>query len=127
MNLADQLMVSVTAAAIRYCDLDIESASVIMSKDGKVLFHISSYGMRHHGYSYIAKGSMVPPTSVAFRLLEDQSIERDEEEIDAEVWYEDKSGILWEESARLGNSGLIITYLTPQVEEEDEESETEDD
>jgi hypothetical protein len=114
MELADRMVVSVTAAAIRYCDLDMEATSLILSINRRTVFHIPSYSMRRRGYSFIKYGSRLPATSAAAQLIDCDGLEFEEAELDAEVWYEDKDGVLWEESARLGKGGMLITYLTPQ-------------
>jgi Zn-dependent peptidase ImmA (M78 family) len=113
MTLADRMMVSITAAAIRYCAVDMEATSVVMSKNGRVIFHSPSYSMKRRGYSFVPYGSPVPPTSIAKQVLERPTDEIQGGKIDAEVWYENRDGMLWEDSARLGSGSMVISYMTP--------------
>ena len=120
-SMADRMKVSVTAAAIRYCEMDFEASSVILSRDGQTLFHVPSYSMKRQQYEYVERGMAVPATSKTYKLLSNTPKDTASGEIDAGVWYEDKTGPLYEESTKLGNSGLILTYLTVQEDDVDDE------
>ena len=117
-TLADRLKVSITAAAIRYCELDIEASSVVLSRDGVVIFHVPSYDMRSLGFRYVGQGTRVPWHSKTTSLLGDSHKDFAEGEIDGEVWYENRGGRLWEEAMKLGSTGLVITYLTHEEDDE---------
>jgi hypothetical protein len=119
MTLADRLKVSITATAIRYCELDIEASSVILSRNGRVLFHVPSYDMKSLGFGFIKKGSAIPMASRTAQLLKGDSREPVGGETEGEVWYESRSGTLWEEATRLGATDLVLTYLTHEAEDED--------
>lgn len=121
ITFSERLGVSITAAVLRYCELDIEASSVILARDGTVLFHVASYDMRRRGYGFVPKGSQIPGTSMTARLLEPGSNDFVQGEIDAEFWYEDRAGVLYEEAQRLGNTGLTLTYLVHETEDGDDD------
>jgi hypothetical protein len=111
ITLSERLGTSITATALRYCELDIEASSMMLARDGFVLFHVASYDMRRLGYSFVSKGSRVPGTSKTALLFAEGAADFVEGEIDAGVWYEDRHGTLWEEAQWLGSTGLTLTYL----------------
>lgn len=111
--LAERLTVSLTSAAIRYCECDIEASSVVLSRGGRVIYHVPSWEIMRLGFGAIARGTRIPPQSVTARLLgmvEDTS-EIVEDEVYAGAWYSGRWGKLWEEATKLGSTGLCLTYL----------------
>lgn len=117
ITLSERLGASITATALRYCELDIEASSMILARDGIVLFHVASYDMRRLGYSFVRKSSHIPGASKTDLLFAEGAADFVQGEIDAEVWYANRHGTLWEEAQRLGNTGLTLTYLVPAKED----------
>ncbi|WZO97338.1 ImmA/IrrE family metallo-endopeptidase [Isosphaeraceae bacterium EP7] len=111
ITLSERLGTSITATVRRYCELDIEASSVVLAREGVVLFHVASYDMQSLGYRFVRHRSRVPQTSKTARLLVEGSDEFSEGKIEADVWYENRRGTLWEEAQRLGNTGLTLTYM----------------
>jgi hypothetical protein len=111
--LAERLEVSLTSAAIRYCECDIEASSVILSRGGKVIYHVPSWEMRRMGFGCMSRGTRIPLQSVTARMLSDKDGSSDivEDEIYAGTWYNGRWGKLWEEAMNLGSTGLRLTYL----------------
>ena len=111
--LAERLELSLTSAAIRYCECDIEASSVVLCRGGKVIYHVASWEMRRMGFGSITRGTRVPSQSVTARMLsnEDTSSDIVEDEVYAGAWYHGRWGKLWEEAMILGSSGLSLTYL----------------
>ena len=76
------------------------------------------------GLGYVAKGAKLPKQSVtAGRLFATHSTS-DTNSADggvaSEVWFDSRRTMpLWEESVRLGGTGLALTFLTPQNKDDD--------
>jgi hypothetical protein len=113
MTLADRLKVSLTSAAIRYCECDIEASSVILSRGGVVTYHVPSWEMKRYGFGYLPRWMLIPPTSHTARLAIGAAGPSGvvEGEVDAEVWFDGRWGKLYEEAVILGGTGLTLTYL----------------
>ena len=107
---------SVMSTARRYCQCDIEACSIVVSRDGRVLWAMHSEDMRSRNMKYIPSGKPVPRISKTARLFEREpdDLSLTEGSVDAEVWFERpfyRKG-LWEEAMPLGYTGLVLTYLT---------------
>jgi hypothetical protein len=116
-TLAEEMKVSLTSAAIRYCECDIEASSVVLSRAGRVIYHVPSWEMVRSGFGRLPRGMRIPAQSVTGRLLSDAqgASEIVEEEVYAGVWYERRWGKLWEEAMNLGGTGLKLTYLVREA------------
>lgn len=116
-TLADvQFHTSVMSTARRYCQCDIEACSIVVSREGKVLWTMHSEDMRRGNMKYIPAGAPVPRMSKTAGLFEREPDDLSwiEGSVDAEVWFERPSYRkgLWEEALPLGSTGLVLTYLT---------------
>jgi hypothetical protein len=112
---------SLTSTVIRYVQLDFEPCCVVLSRGGVVLFALASDEMRGLGLGWLAKHSPVPATSVTGRLIKSGADDRADGEVDADVWFDTRrSRSLWEETVTLGGTGMVITFLTCDGEDEDE-------
>jgi Zn-dependent peptidase ImmA (M78 family) len=118
-KMADQRFhTSVTSTARRYCQCDIEACSIVVSKNGIVRWAMHSEDMRARNMKYVPFGKSIPAMSKTASLLESIH-ETDvpdpvEGAVDPEVWFEKpyyRKG-LWEEAMLLGNTGLVLTYIT---------------
>lgn len=112
--LSNRLKVSLTATAIRYCECDIEATSVILSRQGRIIYHVPSWEMRRFGFGSLPRLMPIPLASHTGRLLADPigtggSVD---DEIYAGVWFNKGWGKLWEEAEILGDTGLTLTYLS---------------
>jgi len=115
--LAERLKVSLTSAAIRYCECDIEASSVVLSRAGRVLYHVPSWDMVRLGFGSLKQGMRIPPQSLTAQLLDEArgSSEVAEGKVYAGAWYDSRWGNLWEEAMRLGSTGLTLTYLVREA------------
>jgi IrrE N-terminal-like domain len=111
--LSERLQVSLTSTAIRYCQCDVEASSVLLSRSGRVLYHVASSDMSRLGCGFLKQGMLIPLQSKTSQLLGDENIGSEifEGKVYSGIWYESRWGDLWEEAMRLGNSGLVLTYL----------------
>jgi len=109
---------SITSTARRYCQCDIEACSIIVSEDGVVRWAMHSEDMKGLNMRYVPAREPAPGMSKTAGLW-DALVENDvadsvEGLVDAEVWFEKPfyKKQLWEEAMALGNTGLVLTYLT---------------
>lgn len=113
-TLSERLMTSVTSTAIRYCDCEIDATTVVLSRDGVVLWTWASEDMRRLGMWFIRGGSRIPTRSRTNSLLgqvhaglSDDYIEG---QVDSSIWFDwPKGPRLWEEAMFLGD--CVLTYL----------------
>lgn len=110
---------SVMSTVLRYCRCDLEASAVIISEGGKVKWAEASYDMRRLGMGYVAAGSRVPAGTKTAELWTSVALGRDSSPLEgttlAARWYEKPyRRIVWEEAMPLGNTGLVLTYLTLQ-------------
>ena len=106
---------SLSSTAIRYAQLNFEPCSVILSRDGQVLFSVRSDDMRRLGLGWLSKGARISATSVTGRVLAatpgGEGV-KTEGPIDSDVWFESsRPHSLWEEVKVLGQTGLTLTFL----------------
>lgn len=86
------------------------------------MFSFASDDMRGLGLGWMAKGSPVPATSVTGRLLRRSGCDRLDGEVDSEVWFDARrSRPLWEEVVILGQTGMVMTFLSCDDDEEDDD------
>lgn len=114
---------SITSTVRRYCQCDIEACAVVLSAAGNVLWAVYSEDMAYRNMKYIKFGAPVPAGSKTARLWEmigDGCGETVEGSVDATTWfpYPRYGGQLWEEAMPLGNTGLALTYMT--LEDQDD-------
>ena len=115
---------SLSSTAIRYAQLNFEPCSVILSRDGQVLFSIRSDDMRRLGLGWLTKGTRIPAASVTGRVLAappGEKTVKTKGQTDSDVWFESNRPFsLWEEVKVLGQTGLTLTFLALD-EDSDEE------
>ncbi|MEX0676632.1 MAG: ImmA/IrrE family metallo-endopeptidase [Pirellulales bacterium] len=112
--LSERLLTSITSTAIRYCDCQIDAATVILSRDRMVLWSWPSEDMRYLGMSYVERGSRIPPASRTGALYDRNDVgsvaDQIEGPVDSSIWFEwPKRSELWEEAMFLGDR--VLTYL----------------
>ena len=115
VNMAEDLRVSVPAAAIRYFGYAEEKCAVIMSEGGLVKCHLPSDSMREIGLGYMEFGASLPPASKAMHLYQTGSYrEVRGAETSTDEWYPRRRNRLplYEDSFSLGYSGRVITLLS---------------
>lgn len=110
---------SVTATTLRYVKSNLEPCSLVVSEEGKICWSISSEDMKDLGMGYIRYQSPVPATTPTFGLYKATSIQefsrQSEGSVNAHLWYpKAKVNRLWEDTIYLGNTGRILTLLTPE-------------
>lgn len=113
-ELAERLMTSVTSTAIRYCDCDIEATTVVLSRDGIVLWSWPSEDMRRLGMWFVKGGNPIPATSHTANLLAKRAAggadDYIEGHVDSDIWFDwPKRPRIWEEAMFLGDR--VLTYL----------------
>jgi hypothetical protein len=112
----ERFQTSLTSTVRRYCDIDLEPCSIVLSEKGRVKWAVHSYSMKRRGMGFIKFGNPVPvPSKTASRWkggVSTDDLAIVDGLVDAEVWYESGSGDLWEEAMRLGYTGLVLTFLT---------------
>lgn len=112
---------SITSTAIRYAKLDIEPCSVVLSREGEVLYAVRSQEMAHRGLGFLRGGTRVPPTSETARLLSAPKPGIVGGAVDADVWFDRARPVrLWEEATFLGRTGLTLSYLVVEEQESDD-------
>jgi Zn-dependent peptidase ImmA (M78 family) len=116
-QMADQRFnTSVLSTARRYCQCDIEACSIVVSENGLVRWAMHSEDMKRLNMRYVPARQPVPSMSKTANLWQttDKTAESVEGLVDAETWFEHPfyKKMLWEEAMVLGNTGLVLTYLT---------------
>lgn len=115
---------SITSTARRYCQCDIEACAVVMSYGGNVWWAMYSEDMEYRNMKYIKFGASVPAGSKTDKLWEMIGAgygETIEGSVEATTWfsYPRYGGRLWEECMPLGNTGMVLTYLTLEDADDD--------
>lgn len=114
----NRLKTSITSTVRRYCQADIEPCSVVFSEQGHVRWAVHSEDMKRLGMGYVAFGTRVPTKSVTAKIWERvqdvRGSERLEGSVEPSIWYERPwyKKRLWEEAMPLGNTGVVLSYLT---------------
>ncbi len=109
---------SITSTARRYCQCNIEPSSIIVSENRVVCWAIHSEEMQAKNMKYIPFGNPVPimskTNSLWDKFKKDGFATPVEGSVNSHIWFERpyyrKS--LWEEAMLLGNTGLVLSYLT---------------
>lgn len=118
MTLADRLGVSVTSIARRYCESDGEACTIYFSEGGRVRWGKYSEDMKRR-YMYYYEYNTAPPAGSNTRAYWDAKkagtpVDRLASQVSAQVWFPSTfTKTLWEEVMPLGNTGRVITMLTP--------------
>jgi hypothetical protein len=113
-----RVVASLTSTVRRYCQADIEPCSVVFSENGVVKWANHSEDMRRLGMGFFPFGDPIPRGSRTAGLwadLEDAGWAKAVEgSMEPTVWFERTTfhGMLWEEAMPLGNTGVVLTYLT---------------
>lgn len=118
LKLANKLGTSITSTARRYCQSDHEPCTIFFSQGGLIRWGKNSSDMQRIGLSYYKWGTAPPANSKTAKLWAaiggGEPVEPIEGVVDANVWF-DRTYVteLWEEARPLGNTGRVITQLTP--------------
>jgi hypothetical protein len=118
MTLAEKLGTSITCTARRYCDSDGEACTIYFSEGGRVRWGKSSEDMNRTGMFYYKYGAPPPTGSKTAeyweKFLAGERPDRIAGKVPANVWFRwPRAEVLWEEVMPLGNTGRVITQLTP--------------
>lgn len=117
-QLADErVMASVTSTIRRYCRCDVEPAMAIFSVDGRAKWAVFSAGMKALGMWYVEFGKPLPRSSQTASLWNEFNTSGNPDMVSGEVcaktWFKwPKRPLLWEEAMLLGNTGVVVTFLT---------------
>ncbi len=108
---------SLTSTVRRYCQCDIEPASMVISENGKVKWAIASEDMKRLGMGFIQVRQNIPTNSKTALLWQRLSNKEDisiiDGGVDATIWFDRPyRWRLWEEAMPLGKTGWVLTYLT---------------
>jgi hypothetical protein len=108
---------SLTSTVLRYICFDWEACSMVISEGGVVQWARHSDTMRACGMGWIEREMPVPgntPTAQLWKRLRSEStLERVEDEVDADLWFErPHRRRLWEEAMPLGHTGQVLTCLS---------------
>lgn len=122
-RLADRLGTSITSTARRYCQCDREPCTIFFSEDGIVRWGISSTDMQYRQMYFYEYGTPVPERSRTAKLWSQiaagENVEIVKGSVDAHVWFDrPRAEYLWEEVMPLGRTGVAITQLTPEDQED---------
>jgi hypothetical protein len=115
---------SLTSTVRRYVGFDWEPCLLIVSEAGVVKWFRASDRMRALGMGFVAPGTPAPNTSPTARLWgrlkQEKTLELEEGEVDAEIWFDRPyRPRVWEESMPLGYTGLVMTFLSADDPEDD--------
>jgi hypothetical protein len=124
LHFADEVFhTSVVSTVIRYVQMDVEQCCVVLSRQGHTLFSLRSAEMKRIGLGWVERDSPVPSGSVTARLVrsaQDVGASRAEGTTESEVWFETgRRGPLWEEAMLLGRSGLALSFLVVDADEDE--------
>ena len=115
-ELADnRLQTSVTSTVRRYCQADIEPCAAVFSSEGVTRWAWYSEDMRRLGMGYMPFGQALPRMSRTSKDVAELTTKGTiEGEVETDAWFErsQHNGNLWEEAMLLGESELVLTYLT---------------
>jgi hypothetical protein len=117
-RLADRLGTSITSTARRYCESDREPCTIFFSEGGMVRWGHSSADMQRTGMFYYQYNTPPPrgsKTDEFWSLVNDGGDpEKMSARVPSQVWFQwPRASYLWEEVMPLGNTGRVITQLTP--------------
>lgn len=113
----NEFQTSITSTVRRYCTSDVEPCGAIFSRDGIVQWCHFSEDMRLSGMGYYPFGSQLPGESITVgKLAQSTGGEIVSGAVKPLKWFDNPrhDGYLWEEAMPLGNTGLVLTYLTLQ-------------
>jgi hypothetical protein len=113
-SMAEHLGTSISSTAVRYCDIDIEPAMVITSRQRIIQWSWSAPCMKPLGTWYVETGTPIPAGSrtaaLYDRLQASHTDEYSEGSVAASIWFKwPKVEKLWEEVLTLGDT--LLTYL----------------
>jgi hypothetical protein len=121
-NVANDCQTSLTCAAFRYVECDIEPCAIIVSEDKKVKFYRASKTAENKGFKWLGQKSIPEksPTMQAF-IPENKTKICSSGGITTE-WFSRRpqEASLFEEAFALGNTGLVLTMLYFEFEEKDD-------
>ena len=110
LTLADRLETSVTSTAIRYCDLNVEPAMLVISQNGLVQWSYAAADMHPSGCWFARQGSLIPEKSQTAKLLANPSENIFGHRTDPHVWFDwPKRSWIFEEAMILGDR--VLTWI----------------
>ncbi len=118
----NRFLTSATSTALRYCSLSPEPCAAVLSENGRVIYAAISKDMKELGLAWIEQGheaSRETPTGRLVRAAREQ--EAAEGECDSSLWFDRGRGRrVYEEAAKLGDLGRILTLLSVDQDGDDE-------
>lgn len=110
-KLAEDAKTSLQCAAIRYVQFTGEACALVLSKNGKICYHVPSDDAGEQGLKYTKE---IPTDSVTWKAFQEEGKNRHPSGRSglAEAWYNYGKGELFEEVLVLGNTGYIMTLLS---------------
>ncbi len=117
LELASTWEASATCTAIRYVEYAAEACSVLLSRDGQILYYIASEDAACRGFQWLGHKRVPPRTATAAAGNQQGSGDVAECDSLSEVWFSQRraSCKLWEEAFPLGYTGLVLTMLTLEL------------
>jgi len=117
-RLADRLGTSITSTARRYCESDREPCAIFFSEEGIIRWGHSSEDMKRTGMFYYPYNTAPPRESKTIEFWsavnEGGQAGKLSGRVPSHTWFEwPQASYLWEEVMPLGNTGRVITQLTP--------------
>jgi len=117
-RLAARLGTSITSTARRYCESDREPCTIFFSEGGIVRWGHSSEDMKQTGmffYPYDTAPPKGSKTAEFWSVMKDgRQPQKMSGRVPPEAWFQwPRASHLWEEVMSLGNTGRVITQLTP--------------
>lgn len=118
LKLANKLGTSVTSTARRYCESDGEACTIFFSENGRIRWGKASEDMSRTGMYWYEFGTPPPQGSKTAEYWAKFNVgefpDRLAGRVDSDVWFSHPGADeLWEEVMPLGNTGRVITQLTP--------------
>jgi hypothetical protein len=110
-TVADESNASLSATALRYCDLVSERCAVVWSKKGKVSWYKPS---PEFGF-YLKRGWEIAKGTQAWECFSGTRTHTSPEPVDAHLWLDDRvvleGAVLWEHSIGLPNYVSVLSLL----------------
>jgi hypothetical protein len=110
---AEMFGVSLTAAALRWVSATLESAVLVLSRDGFVDWAVSSERARKNGAFFRTRGRVVELPSGSIAADSARATDKMGSSVGAHIWFEhaDKGAVLREMKLLCDSYGYILTLL----------------
>ena len=121
-GVANECQTSLTCAAFRYIECDIEPCALILSEGKNIKFYRASESAENGGFKWLGNKSIPSksPTIEAYNPTNRNKICSAGGFTDNWFSHRKKEIKIWEEAFSLGNTGLVLTLLYFEFEEKDD-------